>query len=385
MTNTKEEVNAMKKKQKRHTSFFILFFLFLIAFILCGCQQQKSNQSPKQKETNINQIIPLTVNENQFEKIVGWLSNNTVVYIKHQNRKNYVYSYQLETGTSELLFKSNDPIKNVIISPNHKKVLVQTAPSTYLAKLYMVDRKGKLLFSKEVKSFDLSYDWNENNPNILAISVFYEDWTFNVLTLDINNESLTKHNFSDPFIKWFGKNEVLFQKWDKLANETDAPLMSYSMNNPKGTKTLLNNIYQFDTFNHFLMTITLDPENKENAMYHFYNESLIEQYSFLVPHFGQFSDGLVPYHDFIIKENKFITFVPYENGSIDDNEGNFKLMEYDILKKSENVMFDQLPNEPLSCSLNGKVCLYGFQFEKLVDVQNKKIIPLVKLEKKKEQ
>lgn len=373
----------MKKKQKLHTSFFIIFFLFLIASILSGCHQQKSNQSPKQKELYTNQLIPLTVNEKQFEKIVGWLNNKTIVYIKHLKEESYVYSYQLETGASSLLFKCNDAIKNVIISPDRKKILVQTAPSTYLAKLYLMDSKGKKLFSKEVKSYDLSYDWNENDPNILAISVFYEDWTFDVFTLDVNDVSLTKHHFSDPFIKWFGKDEVLFQKWDKRADQVDAPLVSYPMNNPKGQKILLNNIYQFDTFGDFLLTITLDP--KENATYHFYNKSMDEQSSFQVPQFSQFKDGLIPYHDFEMKENTFITFVPSENESVDLDEDHFKLVQYNTLKKAENVVFNQLPNEPLSCSPNGKVCLYGFQFEKLVDLQNKKIIPLVKMAKKKEQ
>lgn len=360
------------------TLILLVFFLFIV-----GCDHQKSIQKPiAKKESIVERLKPLELKENQFEKVVGWLNNEKILYITQQNKEYLVKSYQLDNGDSEILFQSKDPVKNVIISPDYSKILVQTAPLTYLAKLFILDLNGKTIFSQEIESFDLAFDWNEINPQKIAISVFFEDWSYKINILDLDTFDISEHSYTDPFIKWFGNNTILLQEWSKNDIRLTAPLVSMSLNNPKNHQTLFKKIYQFDTSKQYLMTITVGSNNKEKAIYHFYNQSMEEEYTFQAPHLSQFNDWLVPYYDFKHKY-KFLSFIPYESGSIDEYEKEYKLVSYDISRRDEKVIMEHLQNEPISCSPNGEICLYGFQFEKLLDLINKRVIPLVEFKENK--
>ncbi|MGE8204507.1 hypothetical protein ACQKP0_08070 [Heyndrickxia sp. NPDC080065] len=373
----------MKKKRHKHYNLIVsTLFLLILFLLLSGCEQQKPKEKLVQKkETLIKEMKTLKLPKEQFEKIVGWLDDETLLYTIHQNKESLIFKYHLITGKSDLIFKSEKPIKTVVISPDHSKILVQTSPLTYLAKIYILDRSGKTLFAKEMESYDLAYDWNERNTQFLAISVFFEDWTFKVFILNLNDSSISEYDFSDPFIKWFGKDTILSQVWDKKDIRLKAPLVSYSLNNIDKQTTLLKNIYHFDTLYNFLFTITVDSDNNEQARYHFYDHSLKEVYSFHIPHLSQYNDWLIPNYDFSEKENRFLTFVPYESGSIDEYEQHYKLVSYRILNKKEDVLFEHLQNEPITCSPNGEVCLYGFQYEKILDLKTKKIVPIVEYKK----
>ena len=55
----------------------------------------------------------------------------------------------------------------------------------------------------------------------------------------------------------------------------------------------------------------------------------------------------------------------------------FQLMKFDADANQVQEIMGGLKNEPLSCSPDGSYCLYGYNFEKLIDLNKKKIMKLI--------
>ena len=81
------------------------------------------------------------------------------------------------------------------------------------------------------------------------------------------------------------------------------------------------------------------------------------------------------------RREKFLTFQPLRSGEADLYDEKFQLVSYPLEGNGEGkIILDQAENEPLSCSPDGKFCLYGFYMENLLNVQTKEIIPLLEQE-----
>ncbi|MFD6440430.1 hypothetical protein ACFWDG_11595, partial [Peribacillus sp. NPDC060186] len=73
-----------------------------------------------------------------------------------------------------------------------------------------------------------------------------------------------------------------------------------------------------------------------------------------------------------------ITFIPNESKDADQYEGRFTLTKLNWEKGTQEELMKDMENEPLSCSLDGSLCLYGYQFEKIIDMKTHQIQRLFK-------
>lgn len=373
--------NASKK-----IVFFILLILFLL--ITSGCYQQKSelvhkdSKAEVEKNQELNEEKPikqLQLDKSQFNRIAGWLNNDTIIYIKEDAARSEVYTYHLYNGKQELLFSIDEPINDVRVSPSHHRVLIQTAPLTYTANLYFLDLEGNMIYSTEVESSELEIAWNAINEDNLFITAFYEDWSYDVYHLNLATKTFDSVEMTQPFLKWFGKDVFLSQRWDQSNVHLFAPLVKSSLHDIQKENIVFEEIYQFDTFKDFLMTINVLEEDRDYAVYRFYNHAYEEIRRWQIPHLAQYSDWHVPFYDLLPSNASFLTFVPYTSGSIEHYDGNYQLIMYHLRTGKKTVIAEQLENEPISCSPNGKKCLYGFKLENLIQLKTKKINSIVTL------
>jgi len=373
----------VKKEHIYGKTLRFLIFLNLV-LTLSACQHREIKPTPsKQKPSTaafFNQVRPLLVKENSFQKVVGWLNNNTVIYIADENNHTNLYRYNLVNGKRHIIFTSKTPIKTAVISPDKKRLLIHSASLTNLAEIKVINLKGKILISRKVPSYDLNFNWNPDNPDVILTTVFFEDWSYQVHILNIKNQTFKEYGIEDPFVKWFQTDTVLIQDWKKNKVHLFAPLRSYSLSDTDKAITLFPEIYQFDTFASYLMTITIPEKHQDRAEYHFYNQNVKKLYSFEVPLLSQHDNWLVPNYDFI--RNQFLTFVPSKSGFVDEFSGKYQLIKYDIQKKDQKMITGELNNQPLSLSPDGKMSLYGNQFTQLINLSNGKIKSIVEYKKK---
>lgn len=345
----------------------------------CSSEQKKALHH-KQREADsqtLDRIIPLKVDQNEFQKIAGWLATDTVAYIKKVSDESQVYAYNLTTGEQKLLFKTTEPIIDVHISPTYSKLLIHTAPFTYAANIYIINHAGTILYEKTIDSFEIEFSWNNQDDNLVLITAFFEDWSYEVKLLHIAGKTLKTIEVSQPFQKWFHKDMLISQGWDAEEADLHAPLVGSFIDELERKNILLEDIYYFDTFSKLLFAITVSEEEEGEATYHFYNEKLNEIGHVKVPLLiSQYSDWLIPYYDLMPAQKSFLYFTPYQSDD-EKKEDTYRLIQYDLENKKQYIIGEQLGNAPISCAANSKNCLYGFQFEKLIRTDSNEIVPLV--------
>jgi hypothetical protein len=367
---------------------FIYQFLFLLVFasIFSACanpQDAKPNPSEENDKQNVPPSqpkdtwkLPIKIPEGEFYKVGCWYSDHHLLYITNLEQSSSVYLYNLLTGSSELFYKSEVPIVTIQASPSKKNILIQSSPSTYEGQVTILSPEGSEIFKQSIPSYELTFEWNPFNESEILISSFNEDWTFQMLLLDIGQRKTTELTLPQPFIKWIGKEEVAYLNWNEDSPSLFAPLMKKNLSNAK-EEEIFSDVLQFATYNDILMTVTVQDDERLQATYTFYNKEKKELNSFSIPHLSIFSGWLVPYNDLNETKGEFITLKPVKSTEADAYREGFELLSYDIDNGSSNVIMKNLKNEPIMLSPSGEAALFGNRFEKIINLKTKELIELV--------
>lgn len=365
--------------------FQIMFLLIFVSLFSACTHQQDAKPSPsKEIDKDHNKPfqpveawkLPIEIPEGEFYKIGSWFSDHQLLYITNLEQSSSVYFYNLLTGKSELLYKSEDPIVTLQVSPSKKNILIQTSPSTYEGQVIILSPEGSERIKKSFPSYELAIEWNPFNESEILISSFNEDWTYQMLLLNIEQSKTTELSIPQPFIKWIGKDEVAYLNWDETSPSLFAPLMLKKMG-AESEEVLFNDVLQFSSYQNTLMTVTARDEEQLQASYRFYNKDKKQLFSFSIPHLTMFSGWLVPYHDFNESKGKFITFKPIKSVESDAYTEGFELVSYDINKGDSDMILQGQKNEPILLSPTGEAALYGNRFEKIINLETKEISELV--------
>ena len=323
-------------------------------------------------------IIPIEIGEQEeFYKSAGWLSDSEILYVSNKgDSSSLLYSYNLGTGEETLLYRSAQPIITAVPSPGKTKVLIHSAASDE-GILTIIDLSGKDLYSTSIQSYELTFEWNPFDENLLMVSAFTEEWDFSSYLLDLRENKLEELNLPEPFVRWISEDVLVYQEWDEEGVSLKAPLRSVSLKENK-TETLLEAVYQFDSMGPYLMTLQVnEEENQELGRYTFYRNGDKPIANIKAPLLTSFSGWVVPFYDLMEDGKEFIYLRATEQGEADLYDGGFNLMRYHLATNKEEVLFTEMANEPFTCSPSGKMCLYGFQFEKVLNIETKEIIDLV--------
>jgi hypothetical protein len=373
---------------RKNKIFQALIFIISAFFIsACSFQTNVQHQSSQKKNENLNTKkdgnpikwkLPITLPKGKFYRVCGWLTDDELIYLMNNGKSSTLYSYHLSSGKNLPLYKSDDSVEEVKISPSKKYILIQAAPSAYEGQITIIDSQGNEKYSHVIPSYELAYEWNPYQESQVLISVFQEDWSFRVLLVDFEQKMAKELSLPQPFLKWIGKDQLIYLNWNhNSTQQLLAPLMTISLANTTKT-TLFPNVYQFSAFHHVIMTITVTDNAGAKGRYAFYDQKMHQVYSFTMPQLKNYSDWLVPFYDFNEKQQKFITFRPARSTNIDTYKGGFQLVSHDLLKGKSTVLFKGLANKPIALSPSGDACLYGNSFEKIIDLRTKKMIDVVK-------
>ncbi|MCM3122397.1 MULTISPECIES: hypothetical protein [unclassified Mesobacillus] len=370
---------------------WIVLIIATSAYILSGCSQQldvslhkdASHSLDRIKETPGisflgSEVIPIKLGvQEEFSKASGWLSNTEILYISNKNESSSIlYSYSLITGQSTMLYKSGQPIITAEISPKKDKVMIHSSASEE-GVLTVIDLSGKELYSGKIESYELSFEWNPFNDDLLIVSAFTEEWDFNTYLLNLKENSLKELQLPEPFVRWISEDMLIYQQWDENEISLKAPLKSFSISG-NHSKTLFEDVYQFDSLGKYLLTIEVaEGENPGLGLYTFTREGIHSAGSLTAPLLTSFSGWVVPFYDLMDDGKAFMYLRAKEQGEADLYEGGFDLMKYQFGEDKEEMVFSELANEPLSCSPSGEMCLYGFQLERVMNIDTKEIIELV--------
>ncbi|MCR2820390.1 YqgU-like beta propeller domain-containing protein [Lederbergia panacisoli] len=375
---------------RKNVYFRIMIVLFL-SLLISGCSISSTDAPPskippldnpkeeiEKSEDGFNDVLkPLTIEKGTFEKVYGWLDDQTILYSYVHAGNYFLESYNLYTKEQEIIFTTEEPIMNVLIHKHTENLFIHTSPRAHAGKLYFIDFTGNVYFTTEIDSYELAYEWNETEPSLMLVTAFFEDWSYKVHL--INNETGKVEEVEDtqPFLKWYGDKYILEQDWQEDELAFFAPIIKKSLLKTTEPKQVFEKVFRFDIFAHNIMTIKVEDKNEDEIKYSFYDLKLKENFSVAFPNLTQYSDWFIPYYTFNEKTKTFLTFAPKEHNSVDHYNEGYELVGVDLNHHKTTVLFKHLENKPILCSKEGDLCLYGYQYEQLLNIKTGKQFRLV--------
>lgn len=377
----------MKRTLVRLTKF--LTIMLLITLLLSGCfpsHQQENSQElqtgrervtqeekdVEDQQTEKKMKLQLDIKEELFHSVADWLDDETVFYIVNNSTGSEVHTYNLYTGESALFYKSEAPIVQMKANEDNSLFYVQTSPSSYEAKLLVLNEKGDIQFQTKLQSYELSLTWNQVNPEQLFVTSFNDDWSYSTQLIDIQKKKIIENPVDIPFIQWIDNQQISYIKWNQDEPSLTAPLYMYNL--ADHTETLISEQVVANTnYRNLLTTIELVDENGK-AFVRFYDrenqEQLAEMPTRLV---ALYSDWSIPYHDLDKIENLYYIF------EVNEEKNDFSLVSFSPKTNVKKVIFEAIENFPLKISPSGEFALYGPRFEKIIDLRNHSLEELISL------
>jgi len=370
-------------------AFFLWLLLLVSTLWMVGCEKEGSTSPQSQvnqnKELvvdnpllsvkNVKANLPIPIEEGKFDKVYGWIDSQTIIYTTNIQNHSNVYAYNLNEGTNRLIMKMESMIASINTSNSGEYLLIHSSSSPSESIITIIHKSGKEVYSEKIEAFDIAIEWNPYDEKRILISTFAEDWQDQTFELSLTDQKMTEIELSNPFSFWLSENELIFLDWVQDDVSLFADLVIKDLSSGVEKKGLPN-IFQMDTFKNTFMTITVDQDQMNDVMFQFYDQNVNSIGSFSMPKLTRFSDWLVPFYDFNELENEFIALRPLYSGEVSTYTQGFQLFKYELDRNESNLIMEGLDNEPLSCSPDGNLCLYGYYLEKLIDLENKIIIQL---------
>ncbi|WP_100333414.1 YqgU-like beta propeller domain-containing protein [Bacillus alkalisoli] len=366
--------------------FFILFFLFLVS-----CESQvneiaKPSSSIPPKENikksgnfysyfNEKMFKQLKMSEHDFIGIVDWLDNESVLVLQTSNHYSVVQTFNIFSGEINEIYRSTYPIVHLELN-KEGDVAIHEATSTFEATIVIIENSGKEKQRWSFRSNEIFFAWNEQKPEMLIVTTFLEDWTYESITINTNKKVIVEVEAPNPFLHWLTSEELGYLYWDFDEPSLSAPLYKFSYEK-KEHERVLENIVSFHKSGEELLTLQLNNEEyTEVSISIMDNQSMEIKAQTESPILTMYSTIVVPHVDFSEKDNTYYLILPYESGSLDMYDRGFKLVS--LSKDGElHTILNQVENRPFKISPGGNFALFGYQLEQIIDFQTETIVELV--------
>ncbi|EDL63551.1 hypothetical protein [Bacillus sp. SG-1] len=368
-----------------------LFFILSCFFLLASCNGDiPENTEPSQPESENDleldqplvteeELTPLVMKENSFMRVIDWIDSERVLILSKGEDGNQLLEYNIFSGSQRIIYTNPKFIVDAQLGPDRKRVLVHAAPLTYSASATVIDLDGEVLFQKDIDSYEISFEWNEHNTDLLFITSFSEDWSFKTLLADILEGTLTEVKAPQPFLKWHLENSFLYQEWPEESISLTAPLYSQNLYSEE-RKLVEDETVHYDSMNPYILSITLSKEAEGEGKYKFVTEEGVIASTFSTPLLSSYSNWMIPYYDKIDTEDSFVSLTASESMPADAYNGKFTLERWDIQTGVREKVMAGLDNEPLQCSPGGDYCLTGYDLKTAIDLNNKEATDLIIIE-----
>ena len=349
-------------------------FMLVLLTIISGCQPTSTTEisiSPKEslheqeKPFEPKEVNLLSIQSENFERVVGWLSNEEILYVTRQGSDFSLITYHIETGEKKEITKIDVPILEVRIHPDLTKLAVVTSHNSLSATIHIFSVLGDEIDELIIESSEMYWDWDSLNNEQLFFSAFYEDWSFDSFVYSSVKKEVRRIETSDPFGKWGYESTIHSINWppdDSLSGgtlrEVDVDTMSFK-------DSIETNIIFVESYKEINLTVRIS-ENQQLFLYTLINRVDGKNKSYEMPAISNYSQWFVPEVEWL-DDGTMITYQALESGLMDSIESDYTLVQLSSEDTNKQSIW-QGPYESFSCSPKGSHCLIGVQLGELLDV-----------------
>jgi len=349
--------------------------------LLTGCQPSAS-KVPITDETSPDkiaqipdekQVIPFTLPEAIFDRVVGWLSNQEVLYITRKQQEFQLHAYNIETGKSRSVLAISDPILEVRIHPDLTRIAAVTSSNSLSATIHIFSITGEKVDELTIESSEMYWDWNSNQASQIFFSAFYEDWSFDSFVYTGETKELNRVDTTDPFGKWGHNSIINVINWleaDSLKGGTIREIDSETMS----VKDLqgIHTIYK-EANKEGDVTVSIS-DNQQTFIYTLANIKEGGTSTFELPSISNYSQWSIPEIEWL-SDGSLITYEASESGLIDSISSVYKLVR--LSRDGNKTLLMEGAYQPFTCAPSGNQCLIGVQLEEMLMVESGEVIPWI--------
>lgn len=323
-----------------------IILLSLFASLLLGCQAQdveRLEQESVADEGVVIQSLKLPADELRF--VAGWLDEETIGYVVHQQDEDQLQTFNIITGEIDTVYADVATISEVKIHSLTKQILIKKAQGFTEATLVLLDRQGRLLDELLVESSELEIQWNPANSTKLLLTAFSEEWTYDIYRYDTTQQLITPILLPDPFPQWLGEEAVVYSEDGAVSKQ------SLSTNDKLLLASNVNQLYASST------QLVVEVVENEQSHYKLLDVTGREKNSWQV-------DATQPIvHVEIVDDQNLVMSMINET----EEEPTTSLLH---MRNGQEIKRHEVQGQGgvVSCSTSN-YCLFGYSFETLIDLE----------------
>lgn len=365
-----DDLNVLLSSEGRGigmTRYLIYILMFLM--IVSGCHpktSQEVSEPPKVPQTEQEKpakVSHLTISRENFDRVVGWITNEEILYVTRQKSQSSLRIYDTEKGESKEVTKISEPILEVRIHPDFTKLAVVTSSNSLSATIHIFSVAGEKIDELTIESSEIYWDWNSTNNDQLFFSAFYEDWTFDSFVYSSNTKKLNRIETKDPFGKWAYDSAIQTINWpenDALSGGSLRQFNSETMSFQDSADTTIIYVESYKESN----LIVRISEDHQKFLYTLTNSKDGESTQFELPAISNYSQWFVPEVEWL-DDGSIVTLEAKDSGLMDTIPNDFTVV---YLNHEVKTSIWEGRYEPLTCSPSGHACLIGMELEGMLEV-----------------
>ncbi len=329
------------------------------------------NNEPEEEEAVLPEELPTTPTAeipslqfpiSEFHSVIGWLSDDEILFTLLNDGEWTVQSYSISTKNWRTIYTSSFPIIQGYVHPTKETILLHTSNSSSSAEVQIIHKNGQLVQSLSFESAELYLDWHPTNADLIAFTAFYEDWTYSAFVYDGSTQNLTEIEVENPFVKWYDEEQLMVFKWSESSLD-GSELMLYSIKDKTVKETGITHLLDVLVSGDSILYVQIN-EPKKQYEYRLLQQDTGKSFEWTSPAVSNYSEWVMPSisMDF---EGALIAIKSIEAGNQD--EFNSKGIISSISLEGINDL-GEINAQPIDCAPNGKVCLGGYEKENWIQL-----------------
>jgi hypothetical protein len=357
-----------------------LLLVVISLLFLFGCQDeiQKSKvtteSSPINNRIISNELEPIKpdsstyfANSEEFDRVIGWVSESEILFIEINNEGSHVYTYDLNQNKKTHQVSVDRDIIDVEIHPTKSHFVLIMSDNSLQATLAIYELGGAKVDELSIESSEIVFEWHPSDINLMVVTAFYEDWTFDTFTYSSETQEMQLLSTTQPFFKWSSQNLVVGVEWQEGDALSGGTLIETSLTDGTSKESNENNYIFVDYFDNLSLTVQINQVN-ELFIYTLRNLKTGQTKIFESPAISNYSQWFIPEIIWTNHES-FLTFTSTTAGLLDTNQANLELVEFNF-EGQQNLKVEEVGYSQTVCSPSGVYCLMGDGLSMQINLSN---------------
>lgn len=371
----------MIKKRTHYIQVTLLLICCCLFLIACTTQDSDGTEEGEEQppESESMSLATLDIDYRVFQKVVGWLDDETLLVHLGEAEKHELVSFDIFSGDIESIYNDDSAILTVEINQTKDKILLQEIKDQQ-STFRVITTDGT-----EIQSTNFGYtsyvnlNWNPANDNTVFISHYNYDHSLEAETILVYIWTIDENTFTVKDIpslspKWYSENVYLYI--DELYTTA---LYIGDIREDQDNLMINRDISDFylnqDTF---IGLVESDISENEVLLFHEY-PFLVGEKVIRVPKVTMNEFPIKPHMTQATRNGDIYGVVPDYAYSLEEELGEHHLSHLDFENETVEEIMELPEDAPIALNPTEDYLLYGWRLENIIDLSDPELFELIEI------